>query len=195
MMALIKSSVPEGVSGVWKVERINLSAQDVQLTNMRALFQPGGRGYIPIGTYTRLMRDGEIIMSDTPDELRDLRNFVFIASGDILITGLGLGIMIENLLRKDTVSSVLVIEKSPDVIKLIYPHLRGQYSDKAEVINGDAFTYKTQRSFDFAWHDIWDNICGDNITEMSKLRRHYRKNMKSPKSQYCWCECECRKGR
>ena len=43
------------------------------------------------------------------------------------------------------------------------------------IIVADAMTWRPKpgERFDVVWHDIWNNICTDNLPEMSKLHRSY----------------------
>ena len=172
-MESYKVSVPEGESGLWKVEQFTVSKEDASFERMRSLFR-GGR-YVPEGTYTRLTRGGRVIMSDTPDEIRDHSYIIRNAKGHVLINGLGIGMVLQACLEKPRVTKVTVIEKSPDVIDLVAPHYRERYGDKVEIIQADAFEWKPPKDVRYGavWHDIWDNICGDNLPEMHKLHRKY----------------------
>ena len=66
--------------------------------------------------------DGKLIMSNTPAEVNDHYKFIQKAQGKVLIGGLGLGMVLKCLLDKKDVMKVVVVEQSPDVIKLL-PHL------------------------------------------------------------------------
>ena len=74
-------------------------------------------------------------------------------------------------------ADVVVIEKSQDVINLVGAHLKDRYGFKITIINADAFVYKpsTGMKFDAVWHDVWDNLCTDNLVEMHRLHRKYGK--------------------
>lgn len=159
-----KVNLPEGESGTWKVERFEVSESDAQIHNIRAAFNPAGGGIKP-GTYTQLTRNGTVVMSDTPSEIQDHLRFIDRAKGRVLITGLGLG----------EVTHVTVIEKSPDVIRLVAPTLLERFGGRLEIIEADAYTWKPPKGarWDYAWHDVWDNICTDNLPLMAKMHRHY----------------------
>jgi len=77
---------------------------------------------------------------------------------------------------------VTVIEKSPDVIKLVAPSFKGQ---RVEIINADAFEWRPKRGqgFNVVWHDVWNDICEDNKAEMTKLKRAYARRCGW---QACW---------
>jgi hypothetical protein len=166
-------SVPEGQSGNWKVERFTVTGRDAEIERIRAMFS--GRR-VPEGTYTRLMRRGQVIMSDTPDEIRDHLEPIRRARGSVLINGLGLGVVLQAALNKPEVRHVTVVEKSPDVIKLVAWHYYERFGyDRLTVVEGDAFDWKIPKGarFDVVWHDIWDNLCADNLREMSVLHRKF----------------------
>lgn len=173
-----KVDVPEGVRGGWKVERFTVSKDDSKWTTLSGM--TSGRGYVPEGTYTQLVRvngggfSGPM-MSDTPDEIKDHLGFIRVATGRVLIHGLGLGMCLEAAVRKEDVEHVLCIEKDPDVIALVAPHYEARYGDKIEIREDDAFTWKPKRGqrWDVGWHDIWATLCTDNLDEMSKLHRRF----------------------
>ncbi len=159
-----KVKLPEGNRGHWSVKRLDI-ADSVVMRIRERYFEPG--------VYTQLVHDQRgLVMSDTPAERYDHAPFVRAAKGDVLISGLGLGMCIGAVLKKPEVSSVTVVEVDPDVIALVAPH----YTDsRLSIVNADAreWTPPKGRRFGAVWHDIWDNICGDNLPEMHKLNRRY----------------------
>ena len=73
-MDTIKITVPDGVSGNWRVDTITVTKGEAELAAMRACFSSmRGRGVIEPGEYKRLMDGGVTVMSNTPDEIRDQR--------------------------------------------------------------------------------------------------------------------------
>lgn len=192
-----KVDVPEGESGAWRVERFTVDKQAAQAEAMRSVFS-GGRG-VPEGTYTRLMRGRTVVMSDTPDEIRDHNDVFFkvkvsrrVSCGfkpRCLVHGLGLGMVARGVLLEGA-EHVTVVEKSPDVIKLVGPWLRKDYGDQVAIIEGDAFTWKPPKGayWDIVWHDIWDYITADNLPEMHKLHRRFGRRSDW---QGSWARPEC----
>lgn len=175
--------VPDGKSGIWSVESFTVSEDAAKFERMRSIFS-GGRG-VPAGNYKRLSRSGSCIMSNTPDEIIDLCPFYRTAKGNILINALGLGVALKMILQKPEVISVTVIEKSQDVINLCAPtYLEDK---RVTIIYDDAFTYKPPKNvfYDCVWHDIWDDICSDNLKEMEKLHRRYARRSDW---QGSWCK-------
>jgi hypothetical protein len=173
-----KVDVPEGRSGDWEVRKFFVGKADSELDALQSMFSNGGgRGrFVPPGRYTGLYRGRTVIMSDTPDEIRDHYRFIRNATGHALIAGLGLGVVLQAVARKPEVSNVLVIEQSPDVVKLVEPHWkRKPWGKKFDIVLSDIFTWKPDKGarFDAAWFDVWDNLCTDNLTEMAKLHRRF----------------------
>ena len=134
----------------------------------------GGRG-VPAGKYTALRHNNHTIMSDTPDEIRDHFQMISAAKGDVLINGLGLGVVLKACMEKENVTHVTVVEKSIDVINLCGEYYKKIYGDQLTIVHGDAFEYKPQKNkkYGAVWHDIWPTITSDNLPEIHKLHRKY----------------------
>lgn len=170
-----KVSVPEGIESDWKVERFIVDEQESNWHTLTELLGGmGGRG-CPPGTYTRLKHHGAVIMSDTPAEIRDHLHAIRQAKGNVLINGLGLGVVLQACLMKTEVQDVIVIELSQDVINLVAPHYKERFGDRITIINADALTWQPPKHvrYGMVWHDIWPTICTDNLPEMHKLHRKY----------------------
>lgn len=184
--------VPEGQSGVWRVERFTVTDKDVGLHNMRCAFSPGmGRRTISDGTYTRLMRGREVIMSDTEAEKWDHWQAVREAKGVILLNGLGLGMVLNACLIKPDVERAIVVEQSPEVIALCGDHYRQKFGARLAIVLADAMSFTPPRGvrFGMVWHDIWDGICSDNLPQMTTLHRRYGRRAEW---QGSWCKELCR---
>jgi hypothetical protein len=176
------SEIPPGKSGDWVIEKITMAERDYDpATDSR----PNCFKYRP-GTYTCLRRERTQFMTDLYDEWWTQRAAIAEASvrgGNILITGLGLGLVAEAILRatKDEQCRVLIVEKSTDVIRLVGPFLRSRYGDKIEIQEGDAFIWEppADRRFTVGWHDIWpDPYTSTNVEEMKALEARYAR----------WCD-------
>jgi predicted membrane-bound spermidine synthase len=177
-----KVELPEASKGKWSIQHFEVEEPDIH-SMLR------GRGVRP-GKYTRIMRNGTLVMSDTPAEMRDHIGPVLQAKGSCLINGLGIGLVLKNILLKDEVTDVTVVEISQDLIDIVSPHY---VDDRVTFICADAFEYKPPKGkrYQMVWHDIWDNICADNIPEMAKLHRKYGRRADW---QGSWCKYECRRG-
>ncbi len=186
-------SIPEGESGPWKVEKFIVSKEDESFGRMRSMFGGMSRGrYVPAGEYTRLTRNGMVIMSDTPDEIRDHRAPMMQSKhyqGPALVHGLGLGIVSRAMLRNG-VEHVTVVDLSPDVIWLVGSSLIEEFGDRVTIIEDNALTWKPPKGIRYGvvWHDIWDNICADNLEDMKKLHRRFGRRAEW---QGSWCRDMC----
>ncbi len=173
----VDSFIPEGQSGNVKVGKFEVSERDASFGQIRAFRD--GRG-VPAGSYTRLMINGVLVMSDTLDERRDHSVMIDQAQDQCLINGLGLGCVLRCCLENrwagvPCVNHITVVEKNEDVIKLVAPSFQSVYGDRVEIIHDDALTYRPPKGvrYDAVWHDIWTDISTDNLPTMQTLHRRY----------------------
>jgi hypothetical protein len=180
--------VPAGKSGDWEVRKFEVTPEDEARQRIRASFRDGR--FVPAGIYTGIYRGKQTVMSDTPDEIRDHRQAIRRATGHCLVNGLGIGMVAAAMLRKPEVTKVTVIELSADVIALVAPHWKAKYGDRIEIIQSDAMAYQPPKGVRYGcvWHDIWDDICADNLEDMKKLHRKYGRRCEW---QGSWCRAEC----
>lgn len=174
---------PVGKSGIWSIEEFDIP-HVLDMDALRAMRD--GRTYYP-GKYFRLSRNLKTIMSNTIAEIEDQIMFFKAAKGRILISGLGMGMTTAALAAKEDVTEIVVIEQSEDVIKLVGDWITNKFP-KVKIIQGDINTVEVEGIFDYAWHDIWDEICGDNIPEFRKIEKRFNPQMKEENRQYFWGE-------
>lgn len=188
-MEIIKVNIPENISGNWKVEYFSVSEQDAKMFNLRLLINRQSYREIKPGNYTKLTCNGEIIMSDTPAEVKDHSEIIQKAKGEVLINGLGLGVVVQACLNKNEVEHLTVIEISKDVIDLVGLYYLNKYNERLTIIQTNALTYippKGER-YNAVWHDIWNNICTDNWEQYKILHRKYGHKCDW---QGSWCKWE-----
>jgi len=128
------------------------------------------------GTYTYLCEDDEYIMTDTPCEIFTNVDFISQAKGDILIGGLGLGIMPLILSKLARVNSILILEKEQEIIDLIWSQLG--LPRHIAVVNADVFEYAPNNCYDTIYHDIWSDIDNQAEKEMQSLKEKYKPYVK-----------------
>lgn len=177
-----KVDVPIGKSGEWNVSKFTVAEKDIRAITYALHGRP-----IPLGCYTRLMREGawDPMMSDTPAEIQDHLDFIYKATGDCLLNGLGLGVVLKAILSKPEVTHIDIVEIEQDVINLVWPTYKD--GDKVTLYHADAFTieWAKDKRWDCAWHDIWNSICTDNLPEITRLKRKYARRVRY---QEAWAE-------
>ncbi len=171
---------------VYSISRISLSEEQVRHEQIRGSM--GGNYWLFAGLksnfeYVRLVKNGEgIMMSDTPMERRTNQSFLNTANGDVLIFGLGLGLIILPLLNDEDIKSVTVVELHQELIDTVSPILN-QFDEqnKLTVIQGDCFEYHTQipkeKKYDCIYGDIWIDINTENYEEMKDLTKKYKNKL------------------
>lgn len=187
--------VPEGRRPTAYVEHMTVSEKHTLLMNIMAL-QGDPMPTTPPGTYCKLVTiekdnpenvDAEgrvIMMSDTYMERETNREFLEAAEGDVLIAGLGIGMIVVAACRKPEVRSVTVLELNQDVIDLVEPPVRkflGDDANKFAVHQCDVFQYIPPKGsrYDTIYFDIWPRRSTDNLSEMAKLHRRYGRYKRS----------------
>jgi hypothetical protein len=170
-------AIPEGERGEWRIAHREITEQDADRINWIAYQKDrldedmGMMRFISDGVFTSLYCGEAPFMSDHSFEVCDSARFAKIAHGDVLISGLGLGVVIGQLERNRRVRSITVLEKSSEVIELVAPHVGGC------IIEADSFLWKPPAGtrFDWAWHDIWPSISPKNAVDMVTLYGHHRR--------------------
>jgi hypothetical protein len=149
------------------------------------------------GEYVKLIRKGDlfndVMISDTFMEKETGFDFVQAAHGDVLIAGLGIGMVLMAVQDLPSVSSVTVVEKEREILNLVVPQL--PLRNKTVIVPEDIFDYAKHPylpKWDTIYFDIWDNICGDNWEEMKKLHRMFRSKLRKGGWMSSWRKEDCR---
>lgn len=176
--------IPDGRVGDWYIETREITPE--ASAELAALHVSHGHeqyvAYSPPGRHKFLGYPRyDAVMNDTLAELELHETFVRAATGKVLITGLGMGLLPAALLRKPDVTRIEIVELEPDVIALVRPHLQ---DERIAVHQGDAYTFEPATQFDFAWHDLlyWNSTMSAAIR---RLREHYRSHALA---QFAWGE-------
>ena len=159
-----------GQVGIATLEKFEVSKE----ASMRSGFRGDG---VRDGEYVKLLVGNDLMMSNTDMERRSNFSAVKNANGDVLIAGLGIGLIIVPMFENPEVKSITVIEKYKDVIELIETQLRKcPGSEKLTVIWDDIFDWKVPKGtvYDCIYFDIWPDICTDNIEEIKKLHSRFK---------------------
>lgn len=173
---------PHTVSGEqFIIEPFELTQEEVKYIKMTAFRNYSEVYDLESGVYVRLMRHRgwNPIMSDTPMEMRTNTAFVGRARGHVLLAGLGIGMVIPPLLENPAVTQLTIIEKSPEIIRLVNPYerfARLPNSARLEVIEADIFTWEPPKGYKYGtvYFDVWSDISADNHPQMKQLHRRYQ---------------------
>jgi hypothetical protein len=155
--------IPEGQVGSFTIRHRFLPAGSILRTGTlrTALFgQPPAREveYDHETRWHELSEDGGVWMTDYPIEQAQHRRELAPVAGDVLVGGLGLGVGTTMLVNDSRVRHVTVVEKSPEVIELVAPHITKRLPfDKLTIEQGDLFEKipLLGHTFDWAFYDIW----------------------------------------
>ena len=162
---------------------------------IRAILRLG----IPEGSYVRLTRGYECIMSETPMEKRSNLKFVNKAHGRVLVAGLGIGMILLAIQDKPEVEEIIVVEMSQEVIDLVQPQL--PLNNKVKIVHEDIFEYIPEGKFNTIYFDIWATYNSDTYEdEMVPLMDQYITHLVSDKedpNRYidCWAKDAARYNR
>ena len=142
------------------------------------------------GKYVKLIVDGELVMSDTSMEKRSNMEFVHKAHGNVLVAGLGIGLIIKNVwdkLQSGEITKLTIIEKHPDVIKLVGPYYKHK---RVEIIHADIMDWRPPKEtkYDIIYFDIWPTIDAEkNLPEIRYLHNAFKSRL-NRSNQNCWMD-------
>jgi hypothetical protein len=111
----------------------------------------------------------DVVMEDSPRELRKHLPIWMKATGRVLITGLGLGCVVRGLLAKPQIEHICVVEIDADIIRIIGAEFAD--NDRVTIHHGDALTiqFPDTTRWDYAWHDLWMDEGDSDDDNLQKL--------------------------
>lgn len=173
---------PTGKAGPWTVRHFTTEYNLAYLRLARDGRAPG------LGQFTSLSHvDRGVVMTDTIPEVNDFLRHAKHLVGDVLITGLGIGLAVHILTTykpcSEHVKSITVVEIDNDVYKLT-----GRFYARFPRVTihvADAWTWQPPKvkMYDAIWHDIWDE--GGKGDEWRRIKARYRKFVHD-NNQHCW---------
>lgn len=170
----VESLYPKGEKkGVAQISHIEFDESKDYMFNLRAVRDGGYMFRMYNGKYVRLHINGELMMSDTGMERISNKGFINNAKGRVLIAGLGVGLIIANIIDNPEVTEIVVVEKYQDVIDLVLPKFKNK---KLKVICADIDEWKPEKGekFDTLYFDIWATISTDNLEHIAKLHNKFK---------------------
>lgn len=183
----------KSVNGNFGIGHIIMDENSINGERLRGAFG-GHESYSEVydlepGIYIKLVSKEEgIIMSDTPMEIRTNREFIEEAHGNVLVAGLGMGLVLLSIQGRKEVETITVVEKSQELIEFIVPHL--PLTHKIEIRIGDIFEWlpKDGEKFDTIYFDIWGEISGDNYPQTKVLHKRFRKYLNKDSNLHWWMD-------
>jgi len=189
MFPVMSEYLEPATKGDFKITHYDLTEERLRISKVRDMMNrrqefDGQQA----GTIVCLHGGGELMMSDTEMERRTNNWFFWNAHGDVLIGGLGLGMVLLGVEAKEKVKSITVIEKHQEIIDLVVPQL--PLNGKVKVICGDVFGWYPDKgiAYDTIYFDIWNSISGDNYEEMKTLHRRFARRLNRD-NPCCWMSC------
>lgn len=141
-----------------------------------------------------LFKNNKVVMCSIEFELLTNKPFIDNAKGDILILGLGLGMIVFPLLNDPLVTSIKIIENDDLLIQYIGGKISEYDTDnKVSIVSGDAYEYFTNMNqnekYDTIYLDFWIELNNENIEEVTSVKENYRNFLKDENSIILsWCE-------
>jgi len=122
--------------------------------------------------YLRTVKEEDLWMSDIPQEIYDHLDAIKQLKGNVLVGGLGLGLVVKLLEKEKRVKSITVVELERDIIDMVWPCLM---TYKSKVVHADLYDFlkHTKEKFDTAFFDIWasdgEHTLVDHVIPLRKL--------------------------
>lgn len=154
-MKRIKVNIPQGSSGSWHIR--TATGDESTIYTDAAGFPVAGRAE-PYGEYTFLFHNNfGLVMQDTFHEYEEHQSLWEAATGDVLIGGLGIGLVNHELIQNPNITSVTIIEKNQEVIDLVWEHC--PKDERFSVICADIFSWNppSGQTWDCGWFDTLSN--------------------------------------
>lgn len=118
----------------------------------------------------RLLIDGAIWMSITPQETESQWLPIRMARGVVGVGGLGMGYVVDRMLQQPKVRRVDVWEQDQRVIDL-YHATRHRMDPRLHIIHGDLRSECVGRTYDLFYNDIYPHLLNDGaVTDMVHLQ-------------------------
>lgn len=133
-----------------------------------------------------LKEDGRTWMSDTQLETESVAGAVEAARGDVLIGGLGIGLLPTLIKEKASIKSIDIVELHQEVIDLVFHQIA---TAKMRGVCDNIFHYldTTDKRYDFIHIDIWSSLTAP-IREIDEAGRRAQRCLKPDGTVWCWLQ-------
>jgi hypothetical protein len=177
--ALGEVRVSDAKFGNWSIETFLVNEYESKLSKIRSIANRCPFMEVDQGEYKRLMRIGSsandrvVVMSNTRMEVESNLIALTKAQGNVLIAGVGLGMILHAMLKKSEIKHITVVEIDTELMN----YIKGFFKDeRITFINEDIFKFnpKPDDFWDYVWLDIWDDIYDGNLKEMRVLKNRFK---------------------
>jgi hypothetical protein len=179
----VPTSLEEQRKGPWEIRRFgwpdeSASGNPFSTAMLKMKFREAGLE--PFTGYTALLRDtlatmnrdyGDVVMEDTPREIRKHLPILMNAFGNVLISGLGLGCVVRGLLTRPEVKRIDIVEIDDAVISMVWPEFAVDHRCNLFYEDAEKITIAKRAHWDFAWHDVWHEYDALATIHMRLLQR------------------------
>jgi len=141
--------LPNGSLGAFRIERHKVKGENI--------------------TYPVLFEGTRVWMSITQDEVRSHAVALQVARGRVLTSGLGLGYYVARIAERQEVTAIDIVERSAEVAKLVYPHVR---SRKTNLHVQDIFDFQPGGKYDAIFIDIIAEYSAEDLVHTVAPLRH-----------------------
>ena len=173
-MTRIEVNIPEGISGNYMIRHYT---RETESRDWQMYLDMKDE---PYDNHTVLIKDGCImpIMQDSQAEYNEHQWLWDNATGDVLVGGLGIGMIHQALIDNPNVTSVTVVEIEQDVVDLVWEHCAKDESFTLVVADFETWNPPEGSSFDTVWADSW-------LTDNSLKQHEYRTLVEDKYGVYC----------
>lgn len=120
------------------------------------------------GEVEYLLHGDKCIMDNGVIHTSIIQNHASKMYGTILVTGLGMGIILEAATQNPNIENIVCVEIEPkliDYFKPAYPSV--------VFVQADAKKWRPTKLFDFIWHDIFSELNAESVAEYEFLKLEY----------------------
>lgn len=178
--AKYRVDLPESVSETLRVERFTISETEAEWERVRGVISGSPHRAPRAGTYTRIVRNDTLWMSDTDAEVRDhlpaIRQ-IERRGGRVLVNGLGIGLIVHAALAFENVEHIDIVEVDPEVCEVVGGHYARDSRVQVHCADAHKIEWPAGARWNVVWSDIWPTITLDDNESRARLGRKYSKRV------------------
>ena len=141
-----------------------------------------------------LFKNEDLIMCSTETELIRYSPFIKKSFGDVLLIGIGLGMVVFPFLDDPSITSITIVDNEPELISYVGSKIKEKdIQNKVTILNGDGYELYNDSShfgkYDTVLLDFWTTITKDTLDDVFSMKNNYLSFLKDERSIIMsWCE-------